>query len=95
MFVQGSPVTLGDICPPFATSINAPVSCIVMRLWTSNKHLSKINLVTRPLPFLRNIINDMSKISIIVILFEIVFSIYYRKFSVTKIFMPRDDSYAK
>ena len=57
-----------------------------MRLWTSNKHLSKINLVTRPLPFLRNIINDMSKISIIVILFEIVFSIYYRKFSVTKIF---------
>ena len=32
-----------DICPSFATSFFAFVVCIVMRLWASNKHLSKIN----------------------------------------------------
>ena len=44
VFVQGSPITSGDICPSFATSFIAFVVCIVKRLWASNKHLSKIKL---------------------------------------------------
>ena len=46
--MHGSPITPGDICPPFATSFIAPAVCIVKRLWTSNKHPSKINKYTPP-----------------------------------------------
>ena len=42
--MQGPPKAPGDICPPFATSFIAPVVCIVKRLQTSNKHLSKIKI---------------------------------------------------
>ena len=39
------PLFPGDICPSSATSFIAFVVCMIKRLWTSNKHLSKIKKI--------------------------------------------------